>query len=64
MRVPKDVVAQFYRRLLPARLSRKCSGDRVAASDELTSPADFYAGLRYYPLVMKSGFCFAQSGFK
>jgi len=27
-------------------------------------PADFYAGLRYDPLVMKSGFCFAPSWFK
>jgi hypothetical protein len=27
-------------------------------------PADFYAGLRYYTLAMKSDFCFAPSWFE
>ena len=37
----------------PARmtLSKECWGHRVAARDELSGPAEFYAGRRYCSLV-------------
>jgi len=34
-----------------------------ALADEKYDPADFYAGLRYSPLVSKSWFCFATPWF-
>ena len=34
-----------------------------ALADEKYKPADFYAGLRYRPLVSKSWFCFARPWF-
>ena len=49
---------------VPAQLFRKSVRASVASCDELSSPADFYAGLRDCPLARKSCFCFARTWFK